>query len=863
MYRLKEALNLVEHDLIISSQELLDLKVIRDTELNEDIWKLNSTENILTIDFEGFKNNLKVLEILNANDLEQYSLIFKILFITSITPYTSKGSIYSTFNGIYKTFYYLAVQKKNSISRQDIESYYRFMLMNTVVKGKLMQSYKPVGLKKSSHDLCRWNRILMVCGLPKLIDKNISEKLLQTKLSNIIPRLTNNTLTYLDWKIGGSFNTLSLDIGGYYIDHCVQFFEKNIELAIVLNIILNRGFEVIKNLFGDINLKNYMSPYRSEIIKVLQGGHPEDSKHYSVIRAKAIHDKITNIFFHEHHKLNKYKARFSIDSVNALAAFYNVNLNDFQAALIRNYIQLKLDQITTSSVLDRAILDIFPSIDAVMDFTEKYVQENSLESKVGIPDINFFLKIGCETKSQLNENYIDDFIRKVQSSGQIACLAFTGWRSSEMDFSKESFFADLNLDILDANSIPITYNIKHYAPKTHGKHKVKREVTHNLYSIIMLLSRLNLSAYKDPCLVTMGNQSYKNNLSVAEILKRSSGFLWQNFANFYPQFIELRSKLSLLNTNDVELDQLKWTPLYRAHEKIHIELELTNLTKIRNGLSTALKTNDLSEHAKDIIKSRVPKEYMQNILKQSLNSTHTEFSTKNLSKEITRSLIRPTPHAFRHMWAEAVYRRFDGDVGWAIRSNFKHISNNMWLAYVRNKDSQSQHQKTKSLVVSSLLKNYISKKGNGYAGAIDTTLRRLISQTKIIDIDELTFYSELYGNQEIEDIKSTPWGFCLLRSRHQSSAKCAEHGVPQRSKASPSLCLGCVNNLAMTSSIEGILLSTANDLKVIASKDERMPSSYKRASYKTVKLALSYLKKLNADKNVIQSYQKALKNQEK
>ena len=48
----------------------------------------------------------------------------------------------------------------------------------------------------------------------------------------------------------------------------------------------------------------------------------------------------------------------------------------------------------------------------------------------------------------------------------------------------------------------------------------------------------------------------------------------------------------------------------------------------------------------------------------------------------------PTPHAFRHMWAEAVYRRFDGDIGWMIRSQFKHITRYMWGDYIRDKENR-------------------------------------------------------------------------------------------------------------------------------------------------------------------------------
>lgn len=62
-------------------------------------------------------------------------------------------------------------------------------------------------------------------------------------------------------------------------------------------------------------------------------------------------------------------------------------------------------------------------------------------------------------------------------------------------------------------------------------------------------------------------------------------------------------------------------------------------------------------------------------------------TSKTIHSEVLGEALYPSPHAFRHMWAEAIYRRFDGDAGWMIRSQFKHISRTMWLAYIRDKDT--------------------------------------------------------------------------------------------------------------------------------------------------------------------------------
>jgi hypothetical protein len=225
--------------------------------------------------------------------------------------------------------------------------------------------------------------------------------------------------------------------------------------------------------------------------------------------------------------------------------------------------------------------------------------------------------------------------------------------------------------------------------------------------------------------------------------------------------------------------------------------------------------------------------------------------------EIMSNCLYPTPHAFRHMWAESVYRRFDGDAGWMIRSNFKHITQNMWLAYIRDKDNRRQHDRVKRRVISSLLGNYVRKKGAGFTGAMDKMLRRLFLHTKSTTIDALEVAVEQYGLLEIEDIKSNPWGFCILRKRGKSHAKCAEQGVPQRQNASPAFCFGCTNNLTQVGNIEGILLGISNDLKVL--QNPKVPETFRKVSLQTVKNAHKQLKKLNVGEEYLSGLEMALK----
>jgi len=151
----------------------------------------------------------------------------------------------------------------------------------------------------------------------------------------------------------------------------------------------------------------------------------------------------------------------------------------------------------------------------------------------------------------------------------------------------------------------------------------------------------------------------------------------------------------------------------------------------------------------------------------------------------------------------------------------------------------------------------LAKKGEGYAGAMDRFLRRLFLQTQTVSLDNLKTTIEQYGLLEIEDIKANPWGFCILRKRNQEYAKCADQGIPQRHNASPALCLGCTNNLTQESNIEGIMLGIYNDMEVL--KNPGVPNPFRIASNTTVKNALKQLKKLGADKDILDEVKDALK----
>jgi hypothetical protein len=213
------------------------------------------------------------------------------------------------------------------------------------------------------------------------------------------------------------------------------------------------------------------------------------------------------------------------------------------------------------------------------------------------------------------------------------------------------------------------------------------------------------------------------------------------------------------------------------------------------------------------------------------------------------------------MWAEAVYRRFDGDVGWMIRSQFKHISPSMWLAYIADKSNESMNELVKLDVINSVVKSFIMKRGDGYAGKLSSYLKRVFRQTNITELNTLEEDIDRFIAAEFVAIKSNPWGFCLLKRRNQHMAKCSENGRPMREKAAPKYCLNCSNNLTQETNIDYIYFNIMNDLKLL--KTEGIPHAFIQESFNIVKNAYSHIRELAPNHKVLAHIKPILQDRER
>lgn len=874
---------------------------------NLDGAKKNQLSDMFWVFKDGLSINFSIINDLNKShstwskglDIDVVWLS-KILFLSSVEGMRSITLMRYRFDSLVKTLHFLASQNVYLIKARDLENYLNYLLMNSIHNNKLWIRPTPLSFNTYCHGIghIEWIKTIKLYNLPSIgFNTPFANSSIRNVLKNTIETLSSGDLTFRDWVDGGSFNHLTLDYGRFYVEHCIDLFDRNISLAIALKRTLAQASEIARQagfFVGESNLKSYVVPLIGHFLagKEINDLTKSMRSKASVQWFSSLQQSALKIFKENLRIISLFDLLTSETELKKLT--HDIGLSDPSEAKIewiKYIVQSRWTQLTYLKSTEIVHLRI-SEINSLKNFT---INEINLEHiyahvdksyaqyiknlEISLPSTSFFQEIGVHKKGT-QSTYVLNFLRMIESAGIVKFVSITGWRESEFGFSLKNIHPYHNNDILDQLPCPIRFEVDWIVPKTNGRTLIKREITRNSYETALRLSELVNAGNESPCLYSYNALSKDPRIS-SDFIKHSVSNLWPHFVKNYKPFKQiilinelksLKAKAVPSNAEMIRLSYLLECYLNEDWQNIENDTLLnvafdrskTEYARVNFFLAHDSRKKLIEEYRKGTLKpeySKILDVYLSQETKDSIYALRsieeiTPIFTRSVVNEVMADCLYPTPHAFRHMWAESVYRRFDGDVGWMIRSNFKHISMNMWLAYIRNKDNRRQHDRIKRRIISSLLTNYVNKNGVGYAGAMDKFLRRMFLHTNTSNLDQLDALIEQYAYSEIEDIKSNPWGFCILRKRGQSQAKCADQGVPQRHNASPALCLGCTNNLTQEGNIEGILLGISNDLKVL--QNIKIPKSFRRASSETVKNAYKQLKKLNIERSLLSEIELAL-----
>lgn len=761
---------------------------------------------------------------------------------------------------ILQLFWFLAERGEYKLDSSNLDAWLEFMIMNTWHGQKPpMPRFQPGAYSMQENNIGVIRQLPSLCallGCPRIAEA-FSTKAWDRSLKNVLNRLAGDELTLSAYKKGGSFNYLGLDYGRHFVEFSYKYFNQHISTATALVMAIQEEVELFAG--SAVYKPRTITSYKSFVTQILTRGDKG-----STFKQDCWHKYIPRInqrYVKHLTRLTQRDYLLGDDGISSLAQTLKVNVAADHAlhdrlgfiAAQRYWLEgVEVDHLLTGDLacitaerLDSAIQEVLAKLCII---TKPPTEE-------------FYSKIGLKCTEKRIDWY-QVFISSVKSAGQTVFLALNGWRSSEHRFGIDNLFLKRNDDILDQTAFPYRMFVDANVFKTNGTTPIDREITLGSFCLLRQLNELQGEV----------NLIFNKRIDTHWIARN-----WRLFIETYTPFVELRELKALsmmIGRGDIltDVQRQRYTFLkQKANDKQlqdalnrgeleldRIELFVTFSNKYNKN---RVRNNSLIHHYQAYLRGqqhqvdqddlRLLNHYLSDELKDYLRDV--KEVTNQVSREAINALVEgclyPSPHALRHMWAESVYRRFDGDVGWFIRSQFKHISQNMWLAYIRDKDGWRMARAVQNTVKISLITNHFQQKGEGHAGRFSRFLDRIVQKTHVATVeqfDEIIRKLALFG---ISEMKANPWGFCLLRERQREFAKCADFGQPNRIKAEPKLCLGCIHNLSKESNLEYILLSAQPHLKLLTTlHQEAQPSilnGFIQESRRFIKDVLSHLRKLD------------------
>ncbi|MEZ9010470.1 hypothetical protein BCT99_022065 [Vibrio lentus] len=233
--------------------------------------------------------------------------------------------------------------------------------------------------------------------------------------------------------------------------------------------------------------------------------------------------------------------------------------------------------------------------------------------------------------------------------------------------------------------------------------------------------------------------------------------------------------------------------------------------RFKSSLIQYMKDNEVD----NIKHQQIIDTYLSDETKNLLTSNSIDLNDKKTVMDITSEILEgvryPSAHAFRHIWAEAVLTRYQGDVGAVIRHQFAHLDNSFFMAYLRDKDARGLMASAKQRYLNTIVETLIIESnhiGERYIGGVAQFVKKAVHLTQVKDESELTVrerraLSEAIAGRII-DIQPSRFATCIPRDGGESRAKCAQMGSLNPQDAKLEFCLNCMNAYISEGNIRGI-----------------------------------------------------------
>ncbi|MGR5452246.1 hypothetical protein ACP3V3_21330 [Vibrio sp. PNB22_3_1] len=818
-----------------------------------DAWhfKIKQNGSTTTLDFSWFDlpvfNHGSIASYLNdGHDSPLTAKEYAKLVCLSVISPTRSYSALPAYRMMLHLFAFLKENGATSLTASLLESFWTSFLGRTVSQyGFVNRVSTPSylgAIKTVPFHTIRNN--LKALGVVGVIDPSLTKKKIEKSLDDVCQSQYSTTLA--EFKKGGSYNFLGLEMGQYYVDHLNQVYQNDFLYASVCRLVL----ESIDTKYGLKSLDMGSSNALREVMltAIVKEVEYNPTAHRKGINLNALAVEVKDALFEEYSKRFELVTSLKDQSIEALVIELGLSSRSDAVELIRvlmlqKYLGLEGHK-TSHEVWQGYLLSLdktFLEAESLSQLSADDVYEKMLTivSKQRLGKESFLADIGAWANKQLSNQEFKTYqsFKAALDTPLYAMtnlvVAWTGYRQSEFSFPLSAIQSEPNLDILDNAHVPFRFKLKWFVPKTGGSTKINREITSQCYQVAAQLNAVFGHEGGEPCLYSYPGNAKKEkiNQSLTYIDTRVKAN-WEGFVRAYQPFNDV-IKLDALNskhTTQLTIDEQKELELLSAKYSIgsaryknllscaqevkkdwlRLSCSSFNSGKAQRALKASLILFAKGEPVENTKHQEIIETYLCDETKALLSSGSVDLNDIKTMLDIGSELLEgaryPSPHAFRHIWAESVLTRYQGDVGAVIRHQFAHLDNSFFMAYLRDKDARGIMQSAKQRYLNSLVELLIIESeqvGEKYLGGMARFVKKVTSLTQVKDDNEMLALREKLGGRII-DIQVNTFATCIPRDGADCRAKCSKMGSLNPQDAKPEFCLNCTNALITEGNIRGI-----------------------------------------------------------
>ncbi|MFS1870102.1 hypothetical protein [Vibrio lentus] len=869
--------------------------ISENSDLFEDILCFKDTKGFVSrLDFSVFDSpHIKLVDVASLNiqgsfyplSLKEY---VKLFILNAMSPRTAYPVV-PMYKFLMHVSAFLNSRKELIITKNNMEDFHASFLTQSVNKLGFHRQLSPPSFKGSygAVKLSSVRNKLSNIGITGLIGDDLTHKNIESTLSSVCQPLLGIGLN--EYKDGGSYNFLGLELGQYYVDHMRQVYERDYFYTLVCR----KAIEKVTNQFKFERSNTY---WNRMFVDSIQGAYVAKKHEKStLVRTRAaVHHAIDAELFSQYNAHLEKTLSFNEEYIHKLVHELGLEMRFDAVEVVRTLMLQKYYPLATNKTAEQVWQNYLRSLDrtfidsgAVASLTSKdvYTKMTQLIMKKKLDEESFMKSLKDWAFKLLGDSLADNFshligeMERVTHAMTSLVVSWLGYRKSEFGFPLDAISAEPNMDILDNSHVPFRFKLKWFVPKTNGTTKLDREITSQCYQLSAQLNDLFQATGDMPCLYESLGSSLHNvasNYSIAAIELRVSAN-WISFVNFYQPFEDVStlyrlSKMDMAKLSSSEVGELKFLQdkydlsssrvkhIFDACNEVRGDLFRLRCStiiggsrsKIQNQFKASLVELNKTGRIEDERYAEVVENYLSVETNEWIMSDNINLDRKmmaDISKELLQGVRYPSPHAFRHIWAEAVLTRYQGDVGAVIRHQFCHLDDSFFMAYLKGKEPQHLMKAARITILNSIVdallidSKYI---GQAYLGGFSRYVKKASQVTKAVSSTELLELREKISGRVIS-IQPSHFATCIPREGAESRAKCAEFGDINPHNAKPEFCLNCTNAMIIEGNLKGIWMTIQPFVKEALNADimgfmleQHLPilrSGYKR------------IKELESDKN--------------